>query len=286
MPLTIADAAWGFIVPAIIAGVLMLLLRRFLPGDVAARYPAPVAVTIAFLTGYGVLALGLWQPSLHWHWLPYLVVAATVIGAAALADRVRLVERWLLYAVVSAAAAWFLIPDWHDLEPSWSVHAIVLSVYLVLLSALLQPLAARLPGSLIGTTLSICLVVVAVVMGISGSVRFAQIAGAAAGGFVGCTIAAMFRNRRGDFSGTALPFAVLAAGLMLSGRANSYSDVPLISYVLPPLAPLGLWLSAGAWESRRPGRVGSVMAAILVILPLATAVGLAIRADLGAGEDY
>lgn len=286
MPLTIADAAWGFVVPAIIACALMLLLRRFLPGDAAERYAAPVAVMVAFLAGYGMLALGPWQPTLHWQWLPYLAVAATLIGATALASGVRLLERWLLYALIAVAAAWFLVPDWEDLEPSWSVHVVVLTVYVTLLSALLQPLAARLPGPLVGTVLSLCMVVVAVVMVPAGSLRFLQVAGAVAGGYVGCTIATMFLNRRGEFGGIALLFAVLTAGLMLSGRANSYSGVPLVSYLLPPLAPLGLWFAAGAWESRWPGRTGSVVAAILVILPLAVAVGLAVRADMGGDEGY
>lgn len=286
MPLTIADAALGFVLPAMIAAVAMLLLRRFLSEELAARYPAPVAVVVGFLAGYGLLGLGAWRVSIHWDWLPYAAVAAAVVGPVALAGGVRLLERWLLYAIIASVTAWFLVPEWDDLEPSRAVHLLALTIYVVLLAALLQPLTTRLPGPLVGTVLSLCMVIVAAMMVPAGSLRFAQIAGAAAGSFVGCTIASVFQPRRGDFAGIALPFAVLAAGLMLIGRVNSYSTVPLVSYLLPPLAPLGLWCSAGIWTSHKPGRARAIVAVILVIVPLAVAMGLAVAADMGGAEDY
>lgn len=286
MPLTLADAAWGFVTPAILAGITMVLLRRYLPIDWAGRYPAPIAATAGFLAGYTLLALGSWQATLHWHWLPYIVLAATVVGAVALAGGVQLLERWLLYGLVAVLAAWLLVPEWEDLEPSWHLWTVAMTIYVTLLAALIQPLAARVPGPLIGTVLSLCMVVVAVILALSGSLRMAQIAGTAAGGLVGCTTASVLQSRRGDFAGIALPFAVLAAGLMLIGRVNSYSSVPLVSYLLPPLAPLGLYCAATAGMSRQPGRTRAILATILVMLPLAIAVALASAAEMGGADDY
>lgn len=286
MPLTFADAAWGFVMPAIVAGIVMLLLRRFLPVDLGDRYPAPVAVTVGFLAGYGLLDVGAWQVGMHWHWLPYAALAAAVVGPVALAGGMRLWERWLLYVLLAIVAGWLLVPDWDDLPFSWSLLVLTTTIYVSLLAALLQPLVSRVPSPLLGTVLSFCLIVIAVILALSGSLRIAQTAGAAAGALVGCTTASVVRSRRGDYAGIALPFALLAVGLMLIGRVNSFSTVPLVSYLLPPLAPLGLWCSAAIGTPRQPGRTGMILAAILVILPLAIALGLAAAAEMGGAEQY
>jgi len=43
---------------------------------------------------------------------------------------------------------------------------------------------------------------------------------------------------------TSLPVAMGAWGLMLIGGVNTFSAIPLLSWVLIPLAPVGLWLGA------------------------------------------
>ena len=83
-------------------------------------------------------------PSRHWHWLPYLALASTLIGPIGLAGGVTVVERWLLHLLLAVVSAWFLVPTWASLQPLRGAYVILLTAVVFLLSTLLDPLPARL----------------------------------------------------------------------------------------------------------------------------------------------
>ena len=241
MPFSLADVVYGGLVPAALAAALWRLSSR-LPSRAALRSVATAVTLISGVhIGYWLLGLGKLSPASHWEWLPWALLLS-IAGAIPVASGTR--GRMLtsaLHLIVASAAGWVLVPDWEHLAPSRAVHLIVLMVGIVLIAAGLTPLARRMAASKLFLLLAAVLVCESAILALAGSLRFAQIAGCGAAALAGMSLAAHFDRTGRTAEGIALPFALLAAGMMLIGRVNSFSDVPLISYLLPPLAPLALW---------------------------------------------
>ncbi|QDS86030.1 hypothetical protein EC9_01880 [Rosistilla ulvae] len=284
---SIQDILYGGCLPAAVAVLVFVVMSRGLPEQVGLRYASASALTLGFLAGYAMLALGPWAAESHWHWLPYALLVASVAGPIAAAEGVHAVERWLLFAILGGTFAWFLVPEWDDLQPSWAVHASILTIYIACLAGGLESLARRMPGPLLPATLWMTLSATAVALALSGSLRFAQIALAGAAAMFGLAILAWFRPARTSLVGSGFAVAVLAAGSLLIGRVNSFSEVPLATYLLIPLAPLALFASLAGPLSRVEGFKGVAFRLALPILLLGVAVGLAIAAEAGSDEmDY
>jgi hypothetical protein len=77
----------------------------------------------------------------------------------------------------------------------------------------------------------------------------------------------------------ALGPSVFLPALMLGGAANTYSEVPLASFILAALAPVGLGLGRLMPASMRVGRRGMLVAAMLFLAPCVVALALALRAE-------
>lgn len=73
--------------------------------------------------------------------------------------------------------------------------------------------------------------------------------------------------------------AVFIPALMLGGAANTFSEVPLASFILIALVPCALWCLRLPPLRRSSGRSFAIAAAIVVLLPCAAAVILALRAE-------
>jgi hypothetical protein len=278
MPFSLADFVYGGLIPAALAAALWNLLPRRAGAPTLQRIATATAFVAAVHAGYWLLALGKPAPASHWEWLPWtllLSLAGVVPGASG--TRGRLLTTGLLL-IVAVAASWVLVPRWEHLEPPRSVHLVALTAGIVLISVGLTPLAPRMPAARLFVLLAVVLVCESVILALAGSLRFAQIAGCGAAALSGMSLAAYFQRNGRTAEGIALPFAVLAAGMMLIGRVNSFSDVPLISYLLPPLAPLALWpLSAGPLAGTTAPRRW-LLASLPVVLCL-LAVGLAAMAS-------
>ncbi|WP_417731947.1 hypothetical protein [Rosistilla oblonga] len=284
---SIQDILYGGCLPAVVAVFVFVVMSRVLPEQVGSRYASAAALTLGFFAGYAMLALGPWAAESHWHWLPYAVLITSVAGPIAAAEGVHAVERWLMFALLGGVVAWFLVPDWDDLQPSWAVHASVLAICIACLAGGLESLARRIPGPLLPATLWMTLSAAAVALALSGSLRFAQIALAGAAAMFGLAILAWFRPTKTSLVGCGFAVAVLVAGALLIGRVNSFSEVPLATYLLIPLAPLALFASLAGPLSRSEGFKGVVVRLALPILLLGIAVGLAIAAEAGSEEmDY
>jgi hypothetical protein len=181
----------------------------------------------------------------------------------------------------AVAAAWVLVPTWDDLEPSRTVYLVVTVIYVTGLTGLLEPLARRFQGPLLPAMLWATMTTAAVVLALSGSLRFAQIALAGAAALFGIMLVACFRRNANMLTGVSSIFSVMAIGSLLIGQVNSFSEVPLSSYVLVPLAPLLLWFCTTGPLSRLEGVKRSFAYASLPIGVLVGAVLLAAIAEFG-----
>jgi hypothetical protein len=253
MPFGIADVVYGFVAPAAIACVLLLVFRRRFAGRSAQAFVTTTAFVIGFQAGYWLLswrlALAPLRPSAHWHWLPEAVALTWVAAATGLVKSGRFRIWPVTVLLASVASAWVVVPDWATLEPSRAVHIVMFVAIVLPTTFLLEPLTGRyatpaFPAVLTGVFLSGAIVLV-----LSGSLRFAQMAGCGVAALLGLTVAVWLSKREQPLEGIAFPVTLVLSALMLIGRVNSFSEVPMISYVLLPLAPLTLWVEA---KTRRP----------------------------------
>ncbi|MCO8122010.1 hypothetical protein NHH03_09700 [Stieleria sp. TO1_6] len=283
---SIQDILYGGLVPAVVAAAVVLVAFWVLPHSLARRYSAAAALALGLFAGYELLDLGPWLAETHWHWLPYAVLAAAVAGPVACAEGVWLFERPLLYLVVAIGAGWFLVPDWEDLQPSRTSYWIGLSIYLVVLTGLMEPLAVRFKGPLLPAVMWLTMTAAAVVLALSGSMRFAQIGIAAAFALFAIAVVGGWLADRFVVTGGVFAFAMAAVGLLMIGRVNSFSDVPMVSYAIVPAAPLALWLTVAGPLSRLTGAKALAVRIALPLLVLVIAVAIAVVAESGSSDEY
>jgi len=283
MPFSIIDITYGGAIPAIVAIVVWFVIRRLLPGQFGENYPASISVLVGFLTGYGLLSLAPWTPTAHWHWLPYTMLGAAVIGPLCSFRGLHKILSLLLALLITVLAGWLLVPTWDDLVPSRITYIIIFVAYVAVLASLLEPLSKRVSGRLFGVVLWGTMTGAAIVLAASGSLRFSQIALAGAGALFGCVVVAFLNKDSNPLQGVALLFSTLVVGSLMIGRVNSFSEVSLVSYMLVPLAPLFLWFSILGPLSRLTGNKRIIVHLGMPFVVVAGSVLLAVIADLSGG---
>lgn len=286
MPFSAADALYGFVLPALATAVGCFVVRRALGDDVGGRHAAAMAFAGAFVLGYWLVGLGPLLPDAHWHWLPYAVLLAGIAGAVGSAAGVRFGERGLLFAAVALVAAWRLAPDWENPELSRGTQIVAWIALVVVVAALLRPLATAVSGGLLAGVCAACCIAAAIVLNCSGSNLFTQLAGAGAGAMTGVAIAAAVDRRASERDGWPLPFVVFLSGALWIGQANSFSNVPLASYLLVPLSPLAMWIGVRGPIGRLTGVKRTLALATLGIALAAIAAAIALVAEPPFGDEY
>jgi hypothetical protein len=277
----VESAFLAFLVPALVSAVLLWLFRGAdrvagalaLAGGYFVGYFAAGNLEGYFITGH----LQSWAPLIptsdkdEWSWLPWLAVLA---GLAVL---LPLKGGWLRRGVTALAVlamggttAWLLVPDFESLRPVRSYYLGGGSAAVLLLWVVLDPLAEWQPGGRVPLLLACVAVAAAVVILLSGILKLATLAGPLAGALTGCAVVGLLSPDRGCLRGMLPGFAVLLVGLLLQGYlTRGAEDVPAISFLLVPVAPLLLWVGGR-------GRWGGWLQAAAVLLPLAAAVILAV----------
>jgi hypothetical protein len=286
MPFTVKDIAYGGVMPVIVTAVVVLIVRQCFGSDDRDRHSASVATVVGFLVGYGMLSLAPWSPTAHWHWLPYAVVLAAIVGPVTCVEGVTFVERQMLYVLVALIVGYVLVPEWEDLVPSRNVHLALFVIYVVVLSGLLKPLTKRLVGPLLPVIFWATFTAAAIVLALSGNLRFAQIAIAMAGALFGIVLVAFVRRDENHLMGISLLFSIASVGSLLIGHANSFSEVPFASYLMIPAAPLFAWFGFVGPFAQLSGIKRVFAIATVPVTLLAVAVLMAVIADLGAGGEY
>jgi len=287
----VVDILQGFVIPAALAAAALILLTRLAPWELAKRSAPTAALVGGFFVGYALLALGAWRPEFHWHWLPYVALLTLPAGILLAGDGKLRIAGVGACLFVAGMAAWLLVPSWPHLEPSRSVYMSIWAPGAFALTMLLDPLTRkpwqdRLPVALTAAVLASAACSAPAVIFLSGSARFTQIAGAAAGAMLGVAIAAGVDRKINGLPGVAAPFAVLVSGFLLIAQTDSFSDVPLASYVLVPLAPLALWLAAWKPVGQLRGWKRWAALAPLPLLLLLAAVLMGVISEFGGASEY
>lgn len=264
----------GVLAPAAVAFGVYWLASRLLPAAAASRYPIALALVSGFVVGYCLLhGNAAVVPSRHWHWLPWLGLAAGVTGC--LAIHAGKVVRWLLMLATCGAAAWFLVPTWSSLEPPRVVWLIALTAGLCILVGLTDPLPTRFGGRPVLFLLGLTAAVVAATIAATISLTYGQIAGLAA-----CALGGVWTGMRikGRDDEAAVRAAVPAALILIGGSAFVgciEPDPPNYGLLLLPAAPLGLWLCQIPAVRRLTGRTATVVQIASVVIPLIAAAAVA-----------
>ncbi|MEX0713540.1 MAG: hypothetical protein WD278_14380, partial [Pirellulales bacterium] len=206
----------GILLPAATSAATLFLLRRLLAPETSQRYAAAVAFAAAFCAGYTLLPdWAALAPKRHWHWTIYLAPAAALIGPVGLAGGIRLAERSLLWLLAAFVSAWLLVPNWADLHPPRPVCIGLLTAYLFLLAAALEPLARRVGPATLLAPLTYTSACVALLIAVPISVTYAQAAVIAAGATAGCWIAACLWTA--PARGLGLVYSVVVGGWAFIG---------------------------------------------------------------------
>src|SRR5262249_28108562 len=140
--------------PAIVAAVVLLAARwtGLAAGPSSERVAGAVALGVGFAVGFvaaRVTEEGVrWAPVDPWDWLPYLALLAAAAGVIDPGPPARLLK-WPVRLAVAAGAAWVLVPELQDMEPSRPVSLVAAGAAVFLLWSLLDPPAKHQPGALV-----------------------------------------------------------------------------------------------------------------------------------------
>lgn len=269
-----------------VAFAVQFLMSRLLPADVARRGSAPLALGLAYLVGYVLWSdRGTPVPQRHWHWFPYLAFASTVLGSAAVADGVRLVERWLLFALAAMISAWFLVPHWESLQPSRETYLVALTVGLFLLSTLLDLLPASLAGKTLPAMFALSAISVAVLDIRFFSALYGYLTIPITGALIGCLAVRSISGREPNFRALIPAYSTLVGGAAFVGFVEP--QPPLPGFLIAACAPLALWVCAFGPLARLRGFKAVAVRTAVVLIPLIVgAVLLLLGEESGAGDGY
>ncbi|MHC5109498.1 MAG: hypothetical protein ACYTHJ_06430 [Planctomycetota bacterium] len=279
MPISPFDILLGFLAPAVLAGALALIMLRLLPENAARIIAAPIAVLGGFLLGYAFVAAAPWQPSDHWHWLPYLAAGAAVVASMVALPAMPAPVRVMLGLALSAAIAWLLVPDWEDLEPSRAVYLWGFATYSAAIMVFLFPAAKRSEPGRFLVAMILTSVAASAMMALSGNLRFAQICGAAVGAMIGCALAVRLAKQKPAHAGLVILFVGIVASLILVSQLHSFSEIPLFAYALIPPAPLLLLVTESGFFHGIGARKQNVFRWLILLAPSLAAIATAVAAE-------
>jgi hypothetical protein len=252
-------------------------ILRWISRDASRRYVGSLAFAVGFLAAFASLETQSLRPTTYWHWLPWLAVAAAIVGSIGLAAGIRRWQRLAQYLGLCLAAAWFLVPTWDALQPYRGAYIAAFTSTLFLLWLLLDPLAERVPRALLCGTLALSSLNGGVLVAafISGRIGMLGIAAAAAVG--GVCFVAIFHHEAAIVRGLLPAHVVILGGVLLAAQLSA--GLPTSALVLIAIAPLALWLCEMGPLARLRGRWKSVIQIGVVCLPLAAAWALALSAQ-------
>lgn len=259
--------------PAASAVAAYALARRMQAAETAERSAAALAMGVAILVGY--LLLASWADlalKRHWHWMPYLALAASVIGPITVAGGVQSAERWTLSLLAALVAASLLVPHWASLQPSRAVLVPSLGAYLGALAIGLEPLARRVSARMLLASLALAAMCVALLIATFVSLTYARLAVCTAAALLGCWIACLFVPGSVRARGIGLTYSLAVGGWAFVGCIDP--PKPLLGLLIAPVAPLTLWVCKAGPLVWTGGLVASIVpiAAELIVLGIAAGI--------------
>jgi hypothetical protein len=281
----VLELAWhGAVIPAIAALVTFLAVGWLAPGDAGRRYQAVASFAVGVFVGFVLLpSTNSLIPSQYWEWIPWFGLLAALVAGLTKASGVLSTERWLAYYLLASAAALLIVPTWPELSPARPLQIAVLSAAITALAALLIPLPKLLPGVVFPFWLMVAAVATSALVLSEQSETFGRPAALPAGSLAGCIAAAFIGRKPVDWSGLALPYAVIAGGYAYLGAI--YPMTPLWPLLVVPLAPVALWICAlASWAHTSRARA-AVIQAICVLTPIIIVAAVLISRSAG-GDDW
>lgn len=231
---------WGVALPAAITAVGHLLFRD--PADALSagrsRFGGALALGGGFLAAFAGFDWAPMQPTDAWHWLPYLALGAVLLDLLAL---LRPEARWLpiLWRLPAAAvAAWLLVPTFSDLETTRPYWQLGLTLGIFALWETLDVLTRSWPGSSYPFALGLVTLAAPPLLLLSGNAKLAQLSGVVPVIVLTTALLAWLKGQPHLTNGLIGGVAVLLPGMVLEGYWNSFSGIPLVSYLFIAAAPL------------------------------------------------
>lgn len=268
MPFTTTDLILGIAIPTLVAMAISFLLHRV---DRLREWASGLAVAAGFLTAYVSIELGPLKPDRYWQWLPWLVVASLPVQFTVQ----WLKKPWAQLAVLLSfftCCAWLLLPTWPDFMPlrnrylaGWSVLATV--VAFAFHHGFTRMSAAPRFGAVITTGV---LFASSALILLADSLRFTQMLMATTASVVGIGVANWKRNDTW-FASMSCPIALILGSLLLIQKLNTFTPIPWVAWLLPPIAILPVLLL-----QKQQTRTNVVWLIVAVVIST-TAVGLALR---------
>jgi hypothetical protein len=234
------------------------------------------------LAGFLALKLGSLPPDDAWELLPWFAVAASLINFL---PRNIIIFK-IFYILILSCLGSLLVPNFERLadERIYWLGAMIMALFISLTSALLS--AQKVTGPAL-PFYWLLISVGATLLTLSASLlKFTQLGGMLVALVAGCLIAAWLYPQRGVAQTIAPGWAVLFPGLVLEARLYTFSEVPLISFLLVLVAPLMIWLTALPGVRKMKPIWRTTIGAICVLTPLAIGLSFAGQVALRDVEEW
>jgi hypothetical protein len=268
----VAGLVYGVLLPAVVAGVVLLAGRR--------AWAAALGLGAGYVAGHAVLfgwpAL---PPPDSSNWPLWFAIGAAALAVVETSWEPRAAIRWLVRALAATGALVIVKPPAESIV--WSLeHAAGLLVLWVLLDVL-----ARKLGSASFALVALVLAAgAAAVVGLTGSAKLGQMGGCLAAGLGACWVLAAVGVAREISGGVVSVVAVVLGSIVACG--TGYSETPpwmAAAVAATPLAALAI--EATPLRRATPWKAATARA-ILVALPLAGCVVWAYRDSIAKGGFY
>ena len=283
---------FGVVLPAVVTAVILWAACRAVESLAAEKrrrlieLAAALAIGIGFAVGFIVagrlLGFAPLIPRRTWHWLPYLVWAATAFG---LLESSGKGPRWFWIAMripVSLAVAAVFVPDVGRYAPYWWPMTIGLAAATFTWWSACEPLANQRNAVVWPLVLCMTCITATIVQILASNSSMIHVTGVLFAVSAGALAISLCYSSEVLTRAMTPALAVLLPGLMFTGYVGTFSEVPVASFALIAFAPLLMWIGELRPLAERKS-AGAVIATIAVVwLPLVVAVGIAKFAEAGS----
>jgi hypothetical protein len=231
----------GVCAPAVAAFIAALLWRR-LGGGARGRGAVAYLVGQVVGTAWMLSDSGEGMPGRNWQWVPWVGVAAAMIGPTVVAPGLATIERWLLALFAAAAAATVFVPAWPDLWPPRMLSMAAFTLATANIARLTDGLTQRTSPRLMALAISAASLVAALLISAAFSLRIGEAALTTAAAFGGTALALLIWPDESAVRGLCLPFALTGCGWCYVTAIEP--SPPLVAILFLPATLLVPWLVA------------------------------------------
>jgi hypothetical protein len=270
------QALYTILLPAVVSGVLYLVIRLFLP-----KFAAAIAVAIGYTAAHiAIQGVPRFPPSSINHFLPFFAVGSVLWAALESLWHSNIAARWITRTVLLLSLEFLIFQ--RIMQNRWEVWESVLWFSLTTLALLfvwhwLENLISDTPKPAEGSRtlspryLTVALIILtagsSVMLGFSSNASAAQLGGALASALGAIMVLSWVMNVSLNPSLVAL-YTLLQGSLWISGAA--FASVPILSALVMPLSSLVLFLIPS-----KPTLTSHLLRLAVFAVPVIAAAGFA-----------